>query len=240
MRHKSHGPAITIRPGTLVEACVQTIASAEAAQRAGAGRIELCAALETGGVTPGAGVIRMVRAGVGIPLQILIRPREGNFVYREPEVEAMLAEIREARRAGADGVVLGALDHHGRIERETVARLVEAAGPLPVTFHRAFDQVTDQAGAVELLIGLGVARILTSGGAGRAEDGIPRLTELVRASAGRVGIVAGGGVRAPGVVRLVAETGVGEVHLGPRTEPTGDLDLDELTAVLEALSRADR
>jgi copper homeostasis protein len=240
MRHKSQDPAFTARRRPLVEACVQTIAAAEAAQRAGADRIELCAALETGGVTPGAGVIRTVRAGIGIPLQVLIRPRVGNFVYRGPEVEAMRAEIREARRAGADGVVLGALDHHGRIDREITARLVEAAGPLPVTFHRAFDQVTGQAGALEILIDLGIARVLTSGGAVRAEDGIPRLAELVRASAGRIGILAGGGVRAPGVARLVAETGVGEVHLGPCTAPMGDLDLAELTAVLDALSQRDR
>ena len=225
---------------TLVEACVQTIASAEAAQRAGADRIELCAALETGGVTPGAGVIRTVRARMGVPMQILIRPRAGDFVYREAEVEAMLGEIREARHAGADGVVLGALDHLGSIDRETTARLVEAAGPLPVTFHRVFDQVTDQKGALETLVDLGVARILTSGGADCTDDGIPMLAELVRASSGRIGILAGGRVRAPGVVRLVAETGVGEVHLGPWTGARGDLDLEELAAVLEALARGDR
>lgn len=240
MRHKSREPAITIRRRTLVEACVQTITSAEAAERAGADRIELCAALATGGVTPGAGVIRTVRARVGIPLQILIRPRTGNFVYREPEVEAMLAEIREARRAGADGVVLGALDHGGFIDRRATARLVDAAGPLPVTFHRAFDQVADQLAALETLVGLGVARVLTSGGPVRADDGIPRLAELVRVAGGRIGILAGGRVRASGVARLAAETGVGEVHLGPCTEPAGDLDLDELTAVLEALSQPDR
>jgi len=152
----------------------------------------------------------------------------------------MLAEIREARRAGADGVVVGALDHHACIDREATARLVEAAGPLPVTFHRAFDQVNDQPGALETLVDLGVARILTSGGAVRADDGIPKLAELVRVSGGRIGILAGGRVRAPGVVRLSTETGVGEVHLGPCTDPLGDLDLDELTAVLEALSWPDR
>ncbi len=191
-------------------------------------------------MTPGAGVIRAVRRRVGIPLQILVRPRAGNFVYRGPEVEAMLAEIREARRAGADGVVVGALDHHACIDREATARLVEAAGPLPVTFHRAFDQVNDQPGALETLVDLGVARILTSGGAVRADDGIPKLAELVRVSGGRIGILAGGRVRAPGVVRLSTETGVGEVHLGPCTDPLGDFDLDELTAVLEALSWPDR
>lgn len=240
MRHKSQGPAIIASRRTLVEACVQTIVSAEMAQRAGADSIELCAALETGGVTPGAGVIRTARARVGVRMQILIRPRPGNFVYREAEVEAMLGEIREARRAGADGVVLGALDHLGSIDRETTARLVEAAGPLPVTFHRAFDQVNDQPGALETLAHLGVARILTSGGADGAIDGIPRLAELVRASGGGIGILAGGRIRAPGVARLVAETGVGEVHLGPRTGPSGDLDLEEFAAVLDALSQADR
>jgi copper homeostasis protein len=214
--------------------------SAEAAERTGADRIELCAALEVGGVTPGAGLLRAVRARVGIPLHVLVRPRAGDFVYGHEELEAMVGEIREARRAGADSIVTGALEASGSIDCGATARLIEAAGPLPVTFHRAFDQVRDQSWALEALVELGVTRILTSGGAETADEGLPMLARLARASAGRIVVLAGGGVRAAGVARLVAETGVSEVHLGPRTGPRGDLDLEELSAVLRALSPAGR
>jgi len=240
MRHKSHGPAIASPRRTLVEACVQTVVSAEAAEQAGADRIELCSALELGGVTPGAGLLRAARARVGIPLHVLVRPRAGDFVYCDEELAVMVGEIREARRAGADGIVTGALDPGGFIDRDATARLVEAAGPLPVTFHRAFDQVRDQSWALEVLVELGVTRILTSGGAETADEGIPMLARLVRVSAGRITVLAGGGVRAAGVVRLVTESGVREVHLGPTTGPRGDLDLEELSAVLRALSPANR
>lgn len=240
MRHKSLGSGTYPQPRALVEACVQTIGSAEAAERAGADRIELCAALELGGVTPGAGQIRASRARVGVPLHVLVRPRAADYLYQEAELEAMVDDVREARRAGADGIVTGALDPGGFINMTAMARLVEAAGPLPVTFHRAFDQLRDQHEALESLIGLGVARVLTSGGAETAAEGVSMLAELVRASAGRIKVMAGGKIRAAGVSRIVAETGVSEVHLGPRTGPRGELDLEELSAVLRALSPAGR
>jgi copper homeostasis protein len=224
----------------LVEACVQTIASAEMAERTGADRIELCAALELGGVTPGAGMLRAVRARVGLPLHVLIRPRTGDFAYPDAEIEAMVDEVREARRAGADGIVTGVLEPGGVLNMRATARLVEAAGPLPVTFHRAFDRVLNQYHALEALTGLGVARVLTSGGAGTAIEGVPMLAGLVRAAAGRIVVLAGGGVRAAGVTRLVSETGVTEVHLGPLTGPRGDLDVEELAAVIAALPAASR
>jgi copper homeostasis protein len=121
-----------------------------------------------------------------------------------------------------------------------MGRLIDAAGPLPVTFHRAFDRLRDQPGAIETLTELGVARVLTSGGAQTAIEGTTRLAELVRVSAGRIVILAGGGVRASGVCRLVAETGVGEVHLGPLTGSGGELDMEEVSALLAALRRASR
>jgi len=235
MRHKSLGSAPSSRPRPLVEACVQTIASAEAAEQAGADRIEVCAALEVGGVTPGTGQLRAVRARVDIPLYVLIRPRAGDFVYRDAEIGAMVDEVKEARRAGADGIVTGVLDPGGFIDASATARLVAAAGPLPVTFHRAFDRVPDLHQALETLASLGVARVLTSGGAETAILGIAMLAELVRASASRIVVLAGGKVRATGVARIVAEAGVTEVHLGPIAGCQGDLDVGELSAVLAAL-----
>lgn len=235
MRHKSLPPAQERRP-VLVEVCVQTPASAEAAQRAGADRIELCAALEVGGVTPGAGLLRAVRARVGLPLHVLVRPRSGDFVYAPAELEAMLGDIAEARRAGADGVVLGVLAPDGTVARESCARLVEAAGPLAVTFHRAFDATRDSGEALETLADVGVGRVLTSGGAPTAAQGASALSRLVQAAGQRLTILAAGTIRADGVTGLVEATGLRELHLGPCRGPQGDLDEDALRAVLRALA----
>jgi copper homeostasis protein len=220
----------------VVEACVQTVASAVVAEASGVGRIELCADLLEGGVTPSAGMLRAVRSRVQLPVHALIRPRTGDFVYDDGEIEAMLLDIREARRSGADGVVLGALTRAGTVDRHVTARLAGAARPLAVTFHRAVDQTADLGAAVATLVELGIERVLTSGGADTAEQGIPALASLVGRFDASITILAGGRIRAGNVGRLIRQTGVREVHLGPTLPGRGELDVAALEAVLRELA----
>ena len=197
----------------LVEACVDAIDAALEAERGGANRIELCGELLQGGVTPSAGLIGAVWESVDVPVFVLIRPRAGDFLYTDAETDVMLRDIATARSLDAEGVVFGALTSHGDIDVGTVARLVEAAGPMQVTFHRAFDFARDRRLALETLIELGVDRILTSGGAHSAIDGAGELRELVQAAAGRIAILAGGGISAQNAAEVVRRSGVKEVHV---------------------------
>jgi copper homeostasis protein len=205
----------------LVEVCVDSIEGAVAAEGAGAGRVELCVGLVEGGTTPAAGMIEECVARVGIPVFVMVRPRGGDFVVSDGEFAVMRREVAWARRLGAAGVVLGILDPDGAVDVERTRILVEEARPLAVTFHRAFDVCRDPAAALDVLVGLGVERVLTSGQAATAEAGIPLLRRLVERAAGRIGIVAGGGVRAANVRRIIAETGVAEVHLRAATTRPG-------------------
>jgi copper homeostasis protein len=205
----------------LVEACVDSLASAAAAVAGGAERLELCGGLVEGGLTPSAGMVAMVRERVDATLHMLIRPRAGDFLYSEDEVLVMLADIDLAMRLGADGVVIGALRSDGTVDAECTERMVGAARPMAVTFHRAFDLARDPAEALDALMVLGVERVLTSGQAAIAEAGIPVIKAMVERSAGRIAIVAGGGVHEGNAARIVAETGVGEIHVrGSRTDPS--------------------
>jgi copper homeostasis protein len=221
---------------TTLEVCVQTVGSAVAAWASGAERLELCADLPEGGVTPSAGLLRAVRSRVELPIHVLIRPRAGDFVYDDGDIEAMLLDIREARRSGADGVVVGALTPENAVDPQVTARLVSEARPLAVTFHRAVDRTPDLGAAVATLVELGIERVLTSGGAETAEQGIPSLATLVRRFGAGITIVAGGKVRAGNVVRVVRETGVPELHLGPALPGRGELDVAALEAVVRALA----
>jgi copper homeostasis protein len=184
-----------------------------AAQAGGAGRVELCANLVEGGTTPSAGTIALARERLGIPLFVIVRPRGGDFLHDADEVEAMRRDVAAARGLGADGVVIGALTPDGRIDDEATRLLVEAARPMRVTFHRAFDAARDPAEALEALVALGVDRVLTSGGAASALEGAAALGTLVRQAAGRLTILAGGGLTAATVGRVVAASGVREVHV---------------------------
>jgi copper homeostasis protein len=221
---------------TLVEACVQSLGSAVRAERAGAHRIELCADLAVGGVTPSAGLLRATRSRLAIPIHVLIRPRGGSFRYDEGEVEAMLYDIAEARRSGADGVVIGALTPEGMVDRAITGRLVEAARPLAVTFHRAIDDTPDLDQAFRVLLELGIDRVLTAGGVPTAESGIPALAGLVHRFGPEITILAGGRVRAANARRIVVEARVPEVHLGPRLADSGELDVPALEAALRELT----
>lgn len=198
-----------------VEIAVQDAASARTARAAGADRVELCSALPaTGGVTPSVGLVEAVVA-VGLPVHVLIRPRPGGFVHDADERAVMLRDVRAALAAGAAGVVSGGLTDDGRVDRDLLARLVDATGGASFTFHRAIDAVDDRLAALDALLAAGVGRVLTSGGAARAGDGVAALAELVARADGRLEIQAGGGVTVEAIPGLV-RAGVDAIHLSAR------------------------
>jgi len=196
----------------IYEACVTSVSQARRAEQAGADRLELCARIITGGLTPPTRQMRTLRQATSLPLHVMIRPGPGTFHPDAQTLERMRAEIGAARSSGADGVVLGVLDAAGAIDLPALEILMAAARGLAVTFHRAFDLVPDPLAALETLVGLGVDRILTSGGAPSALEGGDRLRTLTRAAAERIGIIAAGGVRADHAGALILRTGVAEVH----------------------------
>lgn len=201
-----------------VEIAVQDVAGVRIAQAAGADRVELCVALgATGGLTPPIGLIEAAVA-TGLPVHPLIRTRPGGFRYDAAEFDVLLRDTRAAVRAGAAGVVVGALTARGEADEDAVRALVEAAGGMGVTFHRALDVVADARATLDRLAALGVTRVLTSGGAVRAIDGRDALAVLAahaHASGGRVQVMAGGGVRVGDIGALLA-AGVDAVHLSAR------------------------
>jgi copper homeostasis protein len=197
---------------TLVEAAVETLDSALAAERAGADRIELCDNLGEGGTTPDGALVATIVARIRRPVFVLIRPRAGDFVYSESEFEVMIRDIELTRTMGIAGIVTGALDASGRVDVKRIRSLVRAAGGLPVTFHRAIDSSADLPAALDDAIDAGVSRVLTSGGAPTARDGIDVIAALVLQAGERVSIIAGGGIREHNVREVIARTGAHEVH----------------------------
>lgn len=207
---------------TLVEVCVEDVPSALAAEAGGADRVELCAVMAVGGVTPGAGAIGLACERLAIPVHALVRPRGGGFVYDDAEFEVMNRDITTARELGAAGIVLGLLTPDGRIDRDRTASLVERARPLSVTFHKAFDAARDPFEALRTLIDLGIDRVLTSGRAPTAREGLDLLAQLDRESSGRLVIMAGGGITTADLPALLA-AGLREVHVGSSvTVPTDE------------------
>lgn len=192
-----------------IEIAVQDLDGAIAAAAGGADRVEVCSALALGGLTPS---LAFITAAVqqGLPVHVLIRCREGHFEFTEQEQALMRADVRAALRCGVAGVVVGATTG-GAIDRRFVAEIREVAAEVELTFHRAFDTVTDQASALEELIALGVDRILTSGGASSAPEALDELSALARLAHGRIQLMAGGGITSASVV-AVAATGVDAVH----------------------------
>lgn len=195
-----------------IEAAVESIGGALAAEAEGVDRIELCGLLHDGAVTPSFGLIQRALALVTTPVHVFIRPRVGDFVYGREDVAVMMADIAAAKAAGAPGVVFGALTKDGRIDQALMTDLIAHARPMTVGFHRAFDQLSDQQTGLETLVDLGVAVVLTSGGPARALDGAEQLGRLVRQAAGRIEILAGGCVTPDNVAALVAHSGVRHVH----------------------------
>lgn len=195
-----------------VEICVDSIASAIGAERGGAHRIELCSNLGEGGTTPSAGLIESVRKKVRASLYVLLRPRPGDFCYSQDEFESMKRDLLMAKQLGADGVVFGVLNEDGRVDANKSRCLAELAKPLGTTFHRAFDMSSDLRQSLEDVIGVGIDRILTSGGEQGAENGAATIARLVDVAQERVKIMIGGGIRETNVRHLMAETGAREIH----------------------------
>lgn len=202
----------------MLEICIDGVASARAAAAGGADRVELCANLPEGGTTPSAGMIRAVRAAFPGGLMVIIRPRGYDFLYSEDEMSVMQHDIRTARELGADGVVVGCLTADGRVDRERCGRLLEGARGMDVTFHRAFDMTRDLAEALEDIGGLGIRRVLTSGGAPDVPSGVEVIQGLVKRAGGRLSIMPGGGVTEANAGDIVRVTGVREIHLSARAE----------------------
>ena len=201
----------------ILEICVQSLEHAVAAERAGAHRIELCADLPCGGVTPSESLMRVGRSAVRIPIHVLIRPRAGDFSYSEDDLEKMRRDIRACKHLGMDGIVLGILQKNGRVDRERTTAFVELAHPLPVTFHRAFDVSPDPEASLEEVIQTGASRILTSAGQIRAIDGLALLAGLVQAAVKRISIMPCGGINPDNVVQVARETSASEIHSSART-----------------------
>ena len=201
------------------EICIDSISGVRAARSAGAHRVELCANLLEGGITPSRGMIRRARTITGIRLHVIIRPRGGDFLFDDDEFAVMEADIDTAKAEGADGVVIGLLTTDATIDIERTRRLISRARPMAVTFHRAFDMAVDPFAALETLIELGVDRVLTSGQEATVLEGLPLLAELVRRAGDRIIIMPGGGITARNVDRIVAEARPKEIHFAA-LEPT--------------------
>ncbi|MEE1004198.1 MAG: copper homeostasis protein CutC [Bacteroidaceae bacterium] len=194
-----------------LEVCCGDLQSVRAAIEGGAHRVELCEALELDGLTPSEAMMESA-IGMGIPVQVLIRVREGDFVYSKDEICKMQNDIRLARKLGAAGVVIGALMPDGSIDEEATRCMMDEAEGLSVTFHRAFDVCRKPEEALEKIISLGCHRLLTSGQATTAELGIPMLKKLIEQADGRIIIMPGAGVNPQNASRILEETGALEIH----------------------------
>ena len=200
-----------------LEICIDSVESAIAAELGGAQRVELCSDLLEGGITPSAGLIASVRRNIGIGLWVMIRPRGGDFCYTDREFELIHEDVAHARALGADGLVLGVLDVHACVDVVRTRQLVEMAGPLPVTFHRAIDMTPDMSVALEDIISTGATRVLTSGGAKDAASGMSQINRMAEAAKERIAIMPGGGITVDNIVAIAEGTGATEFHASLRT-----------------------
>lgn len=202
----------------ILEICANSATSCIEAEAGGASRVELCAGIPEGGTTPSYGEIRAARELCTIDINVIIRPRGGDFLYSPAEIRSMLYDIEMAKQLKVHGVVVGCLTKEGDVDTELLSRLVSAAKPeLSVTFHRAFDVCRDPFTALEQIIAAGCDRILTSGQQSNAVEGIPLIAELVKRAAGRIIIMPGCGVRENNIAEIEARTGACEFHTSARS-----------------------
>ena len=222
----------------LLEITVESVEAARAAERAGADRIELCADLNSGGVTPRAETMQKFHAALHIPVYSMIRPRAGDFVYTPAEVAVMKSEIRMAQDSRMDGVVFGLLRADGTVDIEVTRELVEFSRPLPVTFHRAFDVSANLGRALEAVISTGAQRILTSGGARSAPEGALVLRSLVEAAGQRIIVMPGAGIRPDNFAVVRRSTAAREFHAGLGSVlPYGGTDYTQFEAQVRAMTQ---
>ena len=202
----------------LIEGCVDSYASCMAAAKGGADRLELCANLAIGGTTPSAAVFKQVKRDCDVKINVLIRPRFGDFLYTEPEMEEMCEEIKMFRDLGANGVVIGVLTPDGELDREKMRRLMDCAGGIDVTLHRAFDMTRDPFETLEAAIALGCRTILTSGQEKDVVTGKDTLKAVYERAAGRIDIMAGCGVKKWNIQELHDHTGIVVFHTTGRKD----------------------
>jgi len=202
----------------ILEIAANSVTSALAAQEGGAGRVELCTALELGGLTPSHAQIALAREKLSVPLYVLIRPRAGDFLYSDLESETMCRDIEACAKTGCDGVVFGVLDANGHVDQPRCRSLMEATGNMGVTFHRAFDLTRDPLSALEDVIALGCERVLTSGAQVTAIEGAKLIRHLVELAAGRIAVMPGAGVHAGNIGELIALTGASEFHASAKRQ----------------------
>lgn len=238
----------------IIEIATSDFATTRSAVAGGADRIELCANLAEGGTTPSYGTIKQCREAFSVSLFPIIRPRGGDFLYTEEEFQIMLQEVRLCKQLGCDGVVIGLLNNDGTIDIKRTSLLVEAAYPLGVTFHRAFDRCKDPHEALEQLVEIGCERILTSGQQPAAPEGVELIAELNKLAADRIIIMPGSGVRKENIKMLAERTGCTEFHsslrgkeaskmkfLHPAFKDSGEsylnnaIDAEEVRALRDAL-----
>ncbi|WP_312328487.1 copper homeostasis protein CutC [Stenotrophomonas sp.] len=202
----------------VLEIASNSVASALAAQAGGADRVELFDNLGEGGTTPSYASIAVARERLRIPLFVLIRPRPGDFHYDALETELMLRDIANCRQLGCDGVVIGALDADGAVDMPLCRELVAAAGPLGITFHRAFDAARDLPEALEQVVALGCQRVLSSGGQASAGQGSEMLARLVAQAGNRLSVMAGAGITPDNIAAIASATGCRELHASAKAD----------------------
>ena len=208
----------------VVEIATSDFITTAAAVEGGAHRIELCANLAEGGTTPSYGTIRQCREAFSVSLFPIIRPRGGDFLYTKEEFSIMLQEVKLCKELGCDGVVIGMLNTDGTIALKQNAALVEAAYPLGITFHRAFDRCSNPFEAMEQLIQIGCERILTSGQKPSAPDAVELIEQLYREADDRIIIMPGSGVRKENVKMLAEKTGCTEFHSSLRRKRKSSME----------------
>ena len=233
------GTEVGVSSDPLLEISVESLDTALAAEHAGADRIELCAELNHGGITPSIAAMRKVHEELEIPVFPIIRPRQGDFVYNDNEFAAMRRAIATARDLGVEGVVLGILRVDRTVDVERTRELVEWAHPLEVTFHRAFDYAPDLLRALEDVLETGATRLLTAGGASSAPEGTTVLRKLIEAAGDRIVVVPGAGLHAANIAKLAADTRAREFHSGLGSVlPYGSSNLTRFESEVHAMKRA--
>jgi len=207
----------------MLEICCFNLQSAIIAQRAGAHRVELCADAAVGGTTQSLGVIKIAREKLQIQLYPIIRPRGGDFLFTEDELEIMMNDVLLCKQIGCDGVVIGMLKQDGTIDKKSCGQLVQLAYPLGVTFHRAFDRVADPQEALEDIIEIGCERILTSGQQPTAMEGAELIAQLIQQADDRIIIMPGSGIRSANITELAQKTKAEEFHSSARTHLSSNM-----------------
>ncbi|KAL8567999.1 hypothetical protein ACOMHN_029174 [Nucella lapillus] len=198
-----------------MEVCVDSVASAINAEKGGACRLELCSNLIEGGTTPSVGLLSVVKSKVAVPVFVMLRPRGGDFLYTEAEVEVLKTDLKALKEAKADGFVFGFLTGKGFVDAEKCKEFKELASPLPVTFHRAIDMSYNVFTSLQTLIELKIDRVLTSGGSATALDGAPIIERMIKESQGLITVVPGGGINEDNLERILA-LGAKEFHCSAR------------------------